>query len=145
MSRVAVSVFVPAPIGAVWADVARVEDHVEWMADARRIDFLGDRRSGVGTRIAVETRFGPLRTTDVMEFTEWSEPVAMAVSHQGMFTGTGRFELVAEADGTRFSWTEDVRFPWYLGGPLGAAVARPVLRWVWRRNLDRFSARFSGP
>jgi len=130
MSRVAVSVHVPGPIEAVWAEVARVEDHVEWMADARRIDFLGERRRGVGTRIAVETRFGPLRTTDVME---------------GMFTGTGRFELVSEEGGTRFSWTEDVRFPWYLGGPIGAAVARPVLRWVWRRNLDRFAARFSGP
>lgn len=142
---VSVSVFVPAPVAAVWADLARVEDHVEWMADARRIDFLGDVRRGVGTRITVETRFGPLRTTDVMEFTEWTEPVAMAVSHQGMFTGTGRFELVNESGGTRFSWTEDIRFPWYLGGPIGAAVARPVLGWVWRRNLDRFAARFSGP
>jgi len=142
---VSVSVFVPAPVATVWADLARVEDHVEWMADARRIDFLGDVRRGVGTRITVETRFGPLRTTDVMEFTEWTEPVAMAVSHQGMFTGTGRFELVNESGGTRFSWTEDIRFPWYLGGPIGAAVARPVLGWVWRRNLDRFAARFSGP
>ncbi len=144
VSHISVSVHVPAPVAEVWADVARIEGHVEWMADARRIDFLGPLRGGVGTRIAVETRFGPLRTTDLMEFTEWSEPEAMAVTHQGVFTGSGRFALTAEGDGTRFSWTEDVRFPWYLGGPIGAAIARPVLGWVWRRNLRRFAARFSG-
>ena len=124
--------------------MARVEDHVLWMTDARSIEFLGTLRRGVGTRIEVETRIGPLRTTDIMEFTEWVEPSAMGVSHQGLFTGTGRFTLEPEPPGTRFTWTERLRFPWYLGGPAGAWVARPLLAWIWRRNLRSLAGRFSG-
>ena len=45
--------------------------------------------------------------------------------------------------GTRFVWRERLRFPWWLGGPLGAFVARPVLRRVWRRNLRNLAARFA--
>jgi hypothetical protein len=33
-------------------------------------------------------------------------------------------------------WEEDLRFPWPLGGPLTAALAAPVLRRMWRKNLD---------
>ena len=62
---------IPAPLETVWSDVSRLDTHVEWMADASRIDFPDGRRSGTGTRMEVETRVGPLRTTDVMEITEW--------------------------------------------------------------------------
>jgi len=138
-----VSVVVPAPPVAVWGALARVEDHMQWMADARRIEFLGSARRGVGTRIRVDTRIGPFHTSDVMEFTDWSEPTSMGVTHAGVFTGAGRFTLAPQPEGTRFTWTEEIAFPWYLGGPAGAWVARPVLRRIWLANLRRFAAGFS--
>ena len=48
----------------------------------------------------------------------------MGVRHTGMVTGTGRFTLTPIDLGrrTRFSWDEALRFPWWLGGPLGALV-----------------------
>lgn len=143
MARISVSVHIAADPSAVWEEVATIEDHVEWMADAHRIEFLGPARRGVGTRIRVETRIGPFRTADIMEFTEWSEPTAMGVEHRGLFTGSGRFVIDAEPPGTRFTWTEELRFPWYLGGAAGALAARPVLTWVWRRNLRRLAGRVS--
>jgi hypothetical protein len=114
------------------------------MADARSIDFLSGSRSGPGTRMVVETRFGPLRTRDLMEVTGWDEGRRISVEHRGLFTGTGEFRLEDRHDGgTRFTWAEEIRFPWWLGGPLGAAAARPVFRWVWRRNLQRLRDRLS--
>lgn len=142
MAAISVSTIIPRPVTEVWAEVERIEDHVEWMADAHSLEFLSDSRRGVGTRIEVETRVGPLRTTDVMEFTEWEPERAMGVVHRGLIGGTGRFELSEVAGGTRFTWTEQLEFPWYLGGRLGAWFAKPVLRWVWRRNLDALAARF---
>jgi carbon monoxide dehydrogenase subunit G len=140
---ITVSIDIPAPPEKVWHEVERIEDHTTWMADAVAIEFLSESRRGPGTRAAVETRIGPFRTSDVMEFTVWEPPRVMGVAHHGLFTGTGRFTLEPRDDGaTRFTWTEDIRFPWWLGGPVGAFVARPILRAVWRGNLKRLRARF---
>ena len=45
---------------------------------------------------------------------------------RGLVTGTGRFTLEPLDDGrrTRFTWEEELTFPWWLGGPLGAARRR---------------------
>jgi len=143
MKPIEVSVSIPAPPEVVWAEVERIEDHPTWMADAVSVDFTSPERRGVGTRISVLTRIGPFRTTDEMAFTEWDPPRAMGVSHRGLFTGVGRFTLHDEGDGTRFAWSEQIRFPWFLGGAIGAFIARPVLTRVWRGNLRRLRDRFS--
>jgi carbon monoxide dehydrogenase subunit G len=141
---VAVSIVIPAPHEVVWEELARLERHVEWMADAHAIGFLGDLTTGVGTRMRVDTRFGPLRTQDVMEFTDWDPPRRMEVVHTGLFTGRGAFTLEPLGDrSTKVHWREEIRFPWYFGGRIGAWAARPVFRWVWRRNLRSFGDRFS--
>ena len=144
MAKVRVEIELPVSPEAVWADISQLATHVEWMADAESIEFLTDSRQGVGTRIRVATRVGPFRTADLMEFTAWEPPRLMAVSHQGLFTGEGRFVCEPTSNGSRFHWEETIRFPWYLGGPLGAWFARPVLGTIWRRNLRRLATRLSG-
>jgi hypothetical protein len=44
-------------------------------------------------------------------------------------------------------WVEDLRFPWWMGGPVGLAVARPLLARIWRGSLMRLKERLeiSGP
>jgi hypothetical protein len=64
----------------------------------------------------------------------------MGVRHDGLVSGTGRFELVPLDGGsrTRFSWREELQFPWWLGGRFAGALGGPaVLRRVWRGNLSR--------
>ena len=42
---------------------------------------------------------------------------------------------------TYFQWEEKLRFPWRLGGPITAAAAWPVLRSMWKGNLQRLKAK----
>ena len=142
MAGIRVSTVLGAAPDVVWADLADVASHVEWMADARAIRFLSAQTSGVGTRFECDTKIGPFTTTDVMEITEWVPGKAMGVRHDGVVTGTGRFTLKKARGGrTQLQWKERLAFPLWLGGPVGAFVAKPVLRWVWRRNLVCFAAR----
>jgi len=141
-----VSIDIDAPPDSVWEAIEDIESHVHWMADAESIRFTSEQRQGVGTRFVCRTRIGPIHLDDVMEITAWEAPAAMGVSHHGLVTGDGRFTLTPldDATRTRFEWREQLRFPWYLGGPFGAAIAAPlVLRPLWRRNLKRLRARIT--
>ena len=136
--RLRVGITIAASPAEVWRVIEPIERHVDWMADAVSITFTSAARRGVGTRFDCSTRIGPLRTTDRMEVTEWTPGRSLGIEHQGVVTGRGRFTLRRRPRGrTRFTWTEELHFPRWLGGPVGAAVARPVLRGVWRRNLRR--------
>ena len=140
MARITVSVDIDAPPAEVWAVVEPIERHVDWMADAVAIRFDTDQTRGVGTRFACDTKVGPIRLTDRMEITEWAPGSAMGVSHSGVVTGSGVFTLEPIDLGrrTRFTWSEELRFPWFLGGRIGELVgARLVMGPIWRRNLAR--------
>lgn len=139
MANVVARIDIAAPPEVVWGHLERLETHSEWMADAEEIRFTSDVNRGVGTVIEVETKVGPFRLTDVMEFTAWDAPSTMAVDHRGLVTGTGAFVLEPTATGTRMTWDEDLTFPWYLGGGLTALAAKPILQAIWRGNLRRLS------
>ena len=137
---------IPVRPSVAWDALRDIPSHVEWMADAVAIRFVSDRRSGVGTTFDCDTRVGPLRLVDRMEVTEWEPGRAMGVRHVGLVTGTGRFSLrpARRRRATKLTWEEDLRFPWWLGGPLGALAGKVVLAAIWRGNLRRFEARVSG-
>ncbi len=139
MSRIRVSTVIEATPTQVWDSISDISSHVLWMHDARAIRFTSRRSSGVGTSFDCDTRVGPLRLTDAMEITSWRPRRRMGVRHVGVVTGQGAFTLTRvrrrRGPATRFTWKESLRFPWWLGGPLGALAGGVVLRQVWRRNL----------
>lgn len=139
---VVVSVIIDRTPAEVWADVRDINSHVDWMADAAAIRFLTDHHEGPGTRFECDTVVGPLSLTDIMEITSWEDERRMGVDHVGLVKGSGEFLLTDLGDGrTEFRWEEDLTFPWWMGGPIGAFVARPVLRQIWKRNLRTLKAR----
>lgn len=140
MAWITQHVDIDAPLSTVWRAASDLATHDRWMADAESIVFLSETRSGVGTVMQVRTVVGPLRTTDIMEVTEWDEPNAIGVRHEGLITGEGRFSLSPMAGGTRFTWTEELHFPLWLGGPVTAFFAKPVLGLIWSRNLRGLKA-----
>ena len=112
------------------------------------IRFQTDQTRGVGTEFLCDTKVGPIRLTDRMEITEWTPAVdaadgieaqvgRMGVRHTGIVTGSGVFTIEPIGTGTRFTWSEKLDFPWYLGGRLGEIIGgKLVLGPIWRRNLE---------
>ncbi|MEY2710233.1 MAG: hypothetical protein RL487_16 [Actinomycetota bacterium] len=137
MPGIRVSVDIDAPVQTVWDVVEPVERHVDWMADAVAIRFVGTQTRGVGTEFFCDTKVGPIKLVDKMTITAWEPGRVMGVTHTGVVTGTGEFTLEPNGSGgTRFTWTERLVFPWWLGGPLGALVGgQVVMKAIWRRNL----------
>jgi len=132
--------------GIVWDELARIEDHVAWMLDATAIRFTSADHQGIGTRFECDTKIGPIRLTDVMEITEWVPQEVIGVRHVGPVSGTGRFALTdAPGSSTVIAWDEELVFPWWLGGAMGAHVARPLFSAVWRGNLRRLVHRIGAP
>ncbi|HET8739331.1 MAG TPA: SRPBCC family protein [Acidimicrobiia bacterium] len=143
MTRIEVAREIDAPHERVWEAVSDLGSHGTWMKDAVRIVFVGDRRSGEGTRMEVVTVVGPFRLLDRMEVTGWEEGRSIEVAHQGLVKGQGRLTATPIGDRTRVRWEEDLVFPWWLGGRLTAWLARPVLARIWRGNLRRLEETFS--
>ena len=138
MSEISVSIEIDATPAAVWAVVEPVERHVDWMNDAVAIRFVSDQMRGVGTVFLCDTKVGPITLVDRMEITEWEPEASMGVRHTGIVTGTGVFTLTPIDLGrrTRFTWTETLTFPWYLGARLGERVGgNVVMKAIWRKNL----------
>jgi hypothetical protein len=139
MSHIQVSIDINASVSRVWEVVEPVERHIDWMADAVAIRFQTEQTRGVGTKFFCDTKVGPIKLVDVMTITAWEPNAVMGVTHTGVVTGTGEFTLTALTDSTtRFTWTESLVFPWWLGGPIGAIVGgQIVMKVIWRRNLRK--------
>ncbi|MGA2805892.1 MAG: SRPBCC family protein [Acidimicrobiales bacterium] len=139
--RISVSAPINASASEAWAALENIESHVLWMKDAESIRFTTPERTGIGTEFICVTKVGPIRLTDAMSVTEWKPCEAMGVHHRGVVKGSGRFTLRSLDGGeTQFSWDEQLTFPWWLGGPLGERLARPILERLWRGNVARLKA-----
>jgi hypothetical protein len=137
MTRIVTAAQIAATPLAVWQVASNLAAQPEWMHDAVAIRFVSPQTSGVGAVLDCDTRIGPIRLTDRMVVTHWVERREIAIRHQGLVSGTGRFTIEPDRADTRFTWSEDLRFPWWLGGPVAGAAARPVLAALWRRDLRK--------
>jgi uncharacterized protein YndB with AHSA1/START domain len=140
VSTIRVAATYDAPPAEVWRVLEPIESHIDWMADAESIRFTTEQTRGLGTRFECITRVGPIRLTDTMSITAWEPERSMGVEHEGLITGSGRFTLEPLDDGrrTRFTWEEELTFPWWLAGRLGSRIGgQTVMKRIWRGNLDR--------
>jgi Polyketide cyclase / dehydrase and lipid transport len=131
----------PHSVAVVWEEMRHIDRHVHWMNDAVAITFTGNQREGVGTSFRCLTKVGPFQLNDLMTVTAWEEGRVMGVAHHGLVTGEGTFTLEPAGTDTIITWREALRMPWYFGGSLGAALAAPVLRMIWKKNLANLARR----
>jgi uncharacterized protein YndB with AHSA1/START domain len=130
-----------APLERVWAELSDLASHPEWMSDAGSVVFLTESQRGVGTLMRASTEVGPIRLADTMRVIEWEDLQRITVEHVGPVTGSGSFQIRPTVEGTELRWVETLIFPWWLGGPIGGALARPILSRIWRGSLEKLRAR----
>ncbi|MBA3281903.1 MAG: SRPBCC family protein [Acidimicrobiia bacterium] len=136
MGRIRVSTVINASPERVWEEVRHIDRHVDWMADAESITFRSHQTSGAGTTFDCVTKVGPVKLVDKMAITQWREGEEMGVRHDGLVTGIGRFTLARiRRDHTRFTWDEDLVFPWWMAGRVGGVLGGVIMRRIWKRNL----------
>jgi hypothetical protein len=144
MARITVTIDVEASNEVVWEELADLAAHTSWMSDAEAIDFVSPQSRGTGTTMTVATRIGPFRVNDVIIVTGWDEGHSIEVAHIGLVTGSGTLSVSPIGERTRIEWSEELTFPWWLGGSVTAWLSRPVLARVWRGNLARLAGRVNG-
>ena len=107
--RIEVSTIIHKPIEVVWDEVKIMKNHVNWMQDAAKIDFLSENEAGIDTKMKVLTKVGPFTLNDIITVTTWEEMNSIGVVHEGIVTGEGAFYLSKNDDNsTKFQWIEDL-------------------------------------
>ena len=134
--RIETSIIINKPLDTVWQEVKVMENHVNWMEDAVKIDILSENNSGIDTKMNVLTKVGPIKLTDIITVTEWKEKESIGVIHEGIVTGEGIFYLKALNESqTEFKWEETLKFPIYLGGVIGEFFGSYFLKYICKKNL----------
>ena len=134
--RIKVSTIINKPLEVVWDEVKIMKNHVNWMQDAAKIDFLSVNESGIDTKMKVLTKVGPFSLNDIITVTKWEEMNSIGVVHEGIVTGEGAFYLSENDDNsTTFEWIEELKAPYYLGGPIAEFFGGFVLKFIWKKNL----------
>lgn len=130
------STLIPASPEVLWAVLVRWEEQARWMRDADSVRVLGERRGGVGVRLAVRTRvLGVPVFTEELEVVVWEPPGRLAIAHRSFVRGLGTWSLAAEGAGTRLRWTEELALPIPGLGELALRAYRPFLRRSMRAAL----------
>ena len=138
MTTIQISVNVSVSPQVLWEELRHIDRHVNWMNDAVSITFISPTTEGVGTAFSCLTKVGPFKTKDIMTITQWEETKTMGVEHVGLVKGTGTFQIAPHQAGSTITWEETLAFPWWMLGSFGSLAASPILRLIWKKNLQNF-------
>ena len=128
-------VVIDAPIERVWDVVADIPGQIRWMPEMKRVMLLTPGPVGQGSVGEATVRIFGIAVTDRVIITTFRPPVAFGIEHQGLFGGGGHIHLEPGDDGstTIVEWEEQLVPP--VLPALGWLVGRPVIAWLYQRDL----------
>ena len=138
--RVSASVRLPLLPRDAWGLLLEWEGQARWMKDADSVEVLGDRREGVGVRLAVRTSvLGFPGFTEVLEVERWEPPRRLVIAHRSFVRGLGVWVVEPAPGGSVFRWVEDLRLPVPVLGELALFAYRPVMAGLMRGSVRRLA------
>ncbi len=143
MSRVAASIFIPAPPSEVWDLVMNADRLGDWVTIQRRLEHADDGTPRPGYEM--EQRLH-LRGVDLK--VHWTL-VECQADRKAVWEGRGparshahtEYTLTAEGDGTRFDYVNEFIAPL---GPIGAVASRALVGGMPAREANRSLERLRG-
>ena len=127
----------PAPPEVVWQLVTDWERQGEWMLEATDFVVTSAHREGVGVEAAATIKIAGIRTRDRIRVAVWEPHQRLVIEHLGWVRGFGEIFMAPAGPGrTRVFWREELHPPLGLLGAIGLTVMKPVMRRVFRRDVE---------
>jgi len=121
------SIEINAPPEQVWPYFVEPEKVLQWYSSFQAFEYTGDQRSGVGTALYIEEKaVGPVMKMD-FAVTTWEQKEELAirmVSPSTLKSYTQQWLLEPTPTGTRFTFGEEIEFPFGILGKLLGLFAR---------------------
>jgi uncharacterized membrane protein len=125
-------------IEVVWDYIKDISSHTQWMQDAKSIELLFGSANTIGANYLCITKVAGIKTDDIFKIIKYEKPNLIEISHTGVVNGSGFFRLVKiDETTTKFTWEENLRFPWYMGSIVGKKFGMLLLHKIWKKNLLR--------
>ena len=125
--RIQKTIEITAPPERIWPFFVEPERVLEWCSTFRKFEYSGDLRSGVGTPLYIEEQaVGPVMKMH-FEVTEWKENDKLAlrmVSASSVKSYEQEWLLEPTPSGTRFTFMEEIEFPFGVFGKLLGLIAQ---------------------
>ena len=125
--RIQKAIEIAAPPERIWPFFVEPERVLKWYSTFRKFEYSGDLRSGVGTPLYIEEQaVGPVMKLH-FEVAEWKENEKLAlrlVSGSGVKSYEQEWSLEPAASGSRFTFMEEIEFPFGVFGKLLGLVAQ---------------------
>ena len=141
--RVQETIEIAAPPERIWPFFVEPDRVLQWYSTFRKFEYSGDSRSGVGTPLYIEEQaMGPLMKMN-FEVTQWKENEELAlrlVSGSGVKAYEHQWSLEPAASGSRFTFMEQIEFPYGVLGKLLGLVAQRMSAATVDRMLARLKA-----
>ena len=121
------SIVIAATPEHIWPFFVDPERVLQWSITFREFQFVGDQKSGVGTRLYIEEKAsGPLMKMN-FEITEWVENERVRlkmISGAPLKSYEQLWTLARTGSGTEFTFFEEIVFPLGIIGQLIGSVGQ---------------------
>ena len=134
--HVSASTTIAAPISDVFAYVDNWENATVYTQDLTKWEPAGEITHGLNSSFAAALKMGPTTQESILLITKWEEDVIIAWEPQSGFQQSGAYEFEPVGEGTKVTFTLDIKLPGGIAGKLLGKTVEPVAKMTVSKSLS---------